>query len=573
MNSPSKKTNIFSILKPYLWPVIGLALLAIASSGASLIFPKIISNAIDSFTKNTFILRNTLLQFGVVTLLVFIFTYLQTFIQTYTSERVGRDLREKLAHKISQQSVSFIEKISPSKLLTNLTSDIDSIKTFIAQAISTIISSLIIIIGASILLFSIDWRLALAVLTIVPLIGGLFFVIFGKVKVLIKRSREMIDWLNKVINESIFGASLIRILNSQQVEYEKFFKANAETRNNGLQILKAFATMIPLITFIANLAVLVILSLGGHFIISGTMTLGDFTAFNSYIALLIFPIIMIGVMSNFIAQATASYERISEVLESAEREETGSLQIPLQGNIKMEHVNLKYGEKPVLKDISFSANAKSRTAIIGPTGAGKTLLLSLLIGVLEPDSGSIQYDGLSIHEYEKKKLHEQIGLVFQDSIMFNLSIRENIAFSDTVQDTYLEKAIKTAELTDFINELPDGLNTIVSERGASLSGGQKQRIMLARALALNPKILLLDDFTARVDAKTEGKILKNIITHYPDLTLISVTQKISSIESYDQIIVIMEGEIIASGTHEELLTISPEYVQIFNSQKSTHNYE
>ena len=573
MNPPQKKSNIFSILKPYLWPVIGLALLAIASSGASLIFPKIISNAIDSFTQNKFILNNVILQFGIVTLLVFIFTYLQTFIQTYTSERVGRDLREKLAHKISQQSTTFIEKITSAKLLTNLTSDIDSIKMFVAQAISTIISSIIIIIGASILLFSIDWRLALAVLTIVPLIGGLFFIIFGKVKILMKKSREMIDWLNKIINESIFGSALIRILNSQQKEYEKFFKANTETKNIGLQILKAFATMIPLITFIANLAVLVIVTLGGHFVISESMTLGDFTAFNSYIALLIFPIIMIGVMGNFIAQASASYERIAEVLDSQEKEENGSLKTPLQGNMEVKNLSLNYGEKPVLKNISFSAATHSKTAIIGPTGAGKTQLLYLLIGLLEPTSGIIYYDGKDIHDYDKEKLHEQIGLVFQDSIMFNLSIRENIAFNDTVKDSDLEKAIETAELKDFIDGLPQGLNTLVSERGASLSGGQKQRIMLARALALNPKILFLDDFTARVDTQTEEKILANIMGNYPDLTLISVTQKISSIETYDQILVLMEGEILASGTHEELLTTSPEYVQIYHSQKSTHHYE
>jgi ATP-binding cassette subfamily B protein len=170
-------------------------------------------------------------------------------------------------------------------------------------------------------------------------------------------------------------------------------------------------------------------------------------------------------------------------------------------------------------------------------------------------------------------LHEQVGFVFQDSIIFNLSVRENIAFSNTVTDQSLEKAIATAELHDFIDALPDKLNTIVSERGTSLSGGQKQRIMLARALALDPKILLLDDFTARVDTNTEAKILANVQKNYPNITLISVTQKIAPIEAYDQIILLMEGEILASGTHKELMHTSPEYVQIFDSQKSTTNYE
>ena len=196
-----------------------------------------------------------------------------------------------------------------------------------------------------------------------------------------------------------------------------------------------------------------------------------------------------------------------------------------------------------------------------------------MTGLLVPTKGTINIDGKNINEYDKESLHSQVGFVFQDSILFNLSLRENIAFSNLAKDVFLEKAIKTAELSDFIDTLPDKLETIVSERGTSLSGGQKQRIMLARALALNPKILLLDDFTSRVDNKTESKILSNIAQNYPELTLVSVTQKIQSIEHYDQIILLMEGELLAKGTHQELMDSSPEYVQIYDSQKSINQYE
>jgi ATP-binding cassette subfamily B protein len=197
----------------------------------------------------------------------------------------------------------------------------------------------------------------------------------------------------------------------------------------------------------------------------------------------------------------------------------------------------------------------------------------LLTGLLTPSKGEIFIDGKNINEYDKESLHSQVGFVFQDSILFNLSLRENIAFSNVAGDAYLDKAIKTAELEDFIDTLPEKLDTIVSERGTSLSGGQKQRIMLARALALNPKILLLDDFTSRVDNRTEAKILSNIAKNYPDLTLISVTQKIQSVEHYDQIVLLMEGEVLAKGTHEELIKSSTEYVQIYDSQKSMNQYE
>jgi ATP-binding cassette subfamily B protein len=239
----------------------------------------------------------------------------------------------------------------------------------------------------------------------------------------------------------------------------------------------------------------------------------------------------------------------------------------------VKNVTVNFGQKIALKDVSFSVKAGSKTAIIGPTAAGKTQLLYLLTGLLAPTSGNIYFDGKNVNEYDKESLHSQVGFVFQDSAMFNLSLRENIAFSNTVKDEYVEKAIETAELKDYIDALPEKLDTIVSERGTSLSGGQKQRIMLARALALNPKILLLDDFTSRVDANTEKKILSNIAKNYPELTLISVTQKISSIEHYDQIILLMEGELLATGTHKQLMKTSPEYVQIFDSQKSTNQYE
>jgi len=246
---------------------------------------------------------------------------------------------------------------------------------------------------------------------------------------------------------------------------------------------------------------------------------------------------------------------------------------PLKGNIQMQNIVVNYGEKPVLKNISLTIKPGTRTAIIGPTAAGKTQLLYLLTSLIKPDSGSIVFDGIDINDYNKETFQHQIGFVFQDSVIFSMSLRENIAFNELVTDELMKKAIETAELGDFINTLPEGMETIVSERGTSLSGGQKQRIMLARALALNPKILLLDDFTARVDNQTEQKILENVSKNYPGLTLLSVTQKIDSVKNYGQIILLEEGEILASGTHEELLESSPEYVQIFDSQRSTNLYE
>lgn len=564
-----KKPNIFKILKPYSGMVILLLVFAFLSNGLNLFIPKIIQYGIDDYSKGIMDMSKIITWFAIAAVLIFIFTYIQSIIQTFASERVARDLRKKLASKISEQDYAYIQETTPGKLLTNLTSDVDAIKMFVSQAIVSIVSSIVLIIGASVLLLNINWRLGLIVLLIIPIIATAFILVFKKVKTLFKKTQEVIDWLNKVINESILGAALIRVLNAQFTEYNKFIDANTEAKNLGLSILRLFATLIPIIVLTANLARLTVLALGGHFVIVGNMTLGEFAAFNSYIAILIFPIIMIGFMSNVIARASASYQRIVYTLETPDFVDKGTVNKQLNGNINLENVSVYYGENPALKNISFAVEEGTRTAIIGPTAAGKTQILYLLTTLIKPREGKIFYDNIDINEFSRDSLLSQIGLVFQDSIIFNLTLRENIAFNSDVTEEELQKAIETAELDDFIKTLPQGLDTIVSERGSSLSGGQKQRIMLARALAINPKILLLDDFTARVDPLTEEKIAENVKQNYKGITLISVTQKIDPVKDYDQIIVIMEGELIAKGTHEYLIQNSPEYVQIYQSQKST----
>jgi len=571
--SAQPKGNIFALLAGYWQWIALLVALTILANSLNLLVPRIIAGAIDQIGKPGFSLSGLVIEFAAVAAGIFVLTYLQSIVQTFTSERVARDLRARLVGKIAQQDFAYVQTASPSRLLTNLTSDVDAIKSFISQAIASIVSSAFLIIGASVLLLLLNWQLALLVLSVVPVIALTFFFVLRKVRKLFRKSQAAIDWLNRVINESILGAALIRLLNSQAMEYDKFLAANTEARDIGFQVVRLFSTLVPAITFCTNLATLAIVAYGGHLVISGDMTLGAFTAFNSYLSILIFPILVIGFMTNVVAQASASYDRIVDVLDAAEPKATGDRVVQLSGQIAVDHLTLRLGHRTILEDVSFSAAPGTRTAVIGPTAAGKTQLLYAMTGLLEPTAGGVSYDGIPISALDKQSLHSQVGLVFQDSVTFNVSLRENIAFSTKVDDASLAKAIAAAELADFIAALPDGLDTIVSERGTSLSGGQKQRIMLARALALNPRILLLDDFTARVDIRTERQILGNVRRDYPDITLISVTQKIAPVEDYDQIILLMEGKVLAKGTHRDLLSSSPEYVQIFSSQQSTEDYE
>lgn len=550
-----------------------LALLTAAGSALGLAVPLMTSRAIDAFNAGRLDVTSLLVGLTALAVGAFVFGNLQNVVQTLAAERVARDLRTRLAAVVSAQSYTSIEAMTPAKLLTNLTSDVDAIKSFVAQSAPVLVSSVFVIVAASGLLLWLNWKLALAVLAILPLIGVSFVVLMGRVRKLFGLVQAVIDRLNRVLHENIVGAALMRLTNTERTEFERFEQVNNEARALGMKILGQFAAMIPMITFLANVATLTILILGGHFVIAGGMTLGQFTAFNAFLGILIFPVVVIGFTSTAIGQAQASYARISLVLNAPPPAARGAAVRALSGAIAVRDVGLAYGERRVLKEISFEIAPGSRTAIVGPTAAGKSQLLYLMAGLLPPSSGEVLYDGKPTQDYAADGFFAQVGFVFQDSSLFNLTLRENIAFNAKVDEARLERAIDTAELHNFIAGLPQGLETVVSERGLSLSGGQKQRIMLARALALDPRILFLDDFTARVDLATEARILASVRRNYPDLTLVSISQKIASIEDFDRIVLLMEGEVLAVGTHEQLVHSSPEYGQILRSQRSTDAYE
>ena len=570
---PPRGPSLGPLLKPYRGWIVLLLILTVAGNGIGLLVPQVIARAIDAFTAGKLDLTAALIEMAALTLGTFVFGNLQSVVQTIASERVARDLRARLADVISRQTYASVEAMNPAKLLTNLTSDVDAIKAFVAQAMAQLIAAIFTIIAASALLLWVNWRLALVVLTILPLIGLTFFTVLRRVRKLFGEVQGTVDQLNRVLNENIVGAALVRLLDAGRREFDRFLGVNDQARAIGMRILGHFALMIPIVTFLANGASLAILTLGGHFVIEGTMSLGQFSAFNAYLVILIFPIFIIGFTSMAISQAQASYGRISVVLHAPPPPADGERADALSGAIEVRDLTLAYGEHKVLDHVAFTIAPRSRTAIVGPTAAGKSQLFYVMTGLLAPTSGELLYDGRPIETYRRNRLCAQIGFVFQDSKLFNLTLRENIAFNAEVDDAQLAKAIETAELHDFVAGLPLGLDTIVSERGLSLSGGQKQRIMLARALAIEPRILFLDDFTARVDLATEAKILANVRRNYPGLTLISITQKIAPVEDFDQIILLMEGEVLAHGTHRELVHSSPEYVQILRSQASTDSYE
>jgi ATP-binding cassette, subfamily B, bacterial len=569
---PKKPSSLLQIFRPYLG-LFSLSLAVImAANGLNLILPKLIGNYIDSYQQNQGLLTNqSYVVLGVLVTGIFVLATLQTIITIYLSEKIARDLRNKMINKISKSSFSFVNNIGASELITSFGSDVNNVKSIASQGLVYFLTAIILLVGSCVMLLITNWFLALIAISILPVVIILFGFIFGKISPLFKKSQLNLSQINQVVNESIFGSSLVRVLNSQTWEEEKFKKVNKTSRDISLEIVSLFSLLIPCINLVSNLAVVVILYVGGRQIVDSSLTLGEFTSFITYFNLLITPIFILGFTSQSFSRGFVSYGRIEKVLNAPDEVENGHHISQIKGNILVKDINLEMGGRKVLQNINFEIKPGTRTAIIGPTGAGKSQLFNLLIGLSRSTSGEILVDDVALGEWDKDNLLSQIGLVFQDSLVFRGSIKENIVFSNLVSQENLDNAVYTSRLDEFVDSLESGLETQVSERGSTLSGGQKQRLMLARSLALEPKILLLDDFTARVDTQTEEEIWKRLKQNYPQITLVSITQKIEAVKNFDQIIVLMEGELVGVGKHDQLLKTNTEYQQIYSSQQTVEN--
>jgi len=568
-----------SFILKYKWWMIFVGTLGLSANGLALTLPRISAKVVDyaSMISKGVPLSEVQYQGAFITLLIlatatFLVALLQMYFSTMFSEKVAYDTRMELINKVSNQSFDYIAKQTQGKLQTVITSDVNAIKGGVSRGLVTLLGAVVTLFGSAIMLLLINVKLAIITLATIPVVILIFVMIFGALSKQFNSAQENLEKLNAIVSETVIGAGLIRALSATKDEITKFMKINDETRDVGFSIVKYISLLIPAVIFVANGTVMLIIYFGGISVIGGDISVGEFTAFFLYSAMFVWPIFVLAFVGSTLTRGTVSLSRIDEILKAPIVKTTGTYSGEIKGEIIFKNVSLEYegsnGKIIVLKNISFKINPHTKNAIIGPTGSGKTQLMYLLSGLLKPTSGEILIDGVSIYDYHPEVLRKSIGLVFQDSIMFNSSFRENILLSEK-EDENFYNAIKVADLNDLVDSLPKGLDTMVSERGTSLSGGQKQRIMLARALISKPRILLLDDFTARVDKQTEASILKNIKSTYSFTTLISITQKIEPIIDYDQILVLMEGELVGASTHDELLKTSLEYLQIFESQQST----
>ena len=501
-----------------------------------------------------------------------LFAFLQTFTAERNSQSVAFDLRNELFAKIQNLSFSYHDRTQTGQLMVRATDDVEKVRLFIGQGLLMAVGALILLSGTLIILFTTNLRLTLVALPILPL-ALIMFLVFGAVSgPLFIKVQARLDRLNTILQENLAGIKVVKAFTREKSEQVKFEQAADSLMNQQITVSRLFSFLFPLIILVASVGQTIVLYYGGRQIFGSTLTLGEWQEFSLYLVYIFFPMAMLGMIITQMSQASASAGRIFEILdaESEVKDKPGAIVLPaVEGHVVFENVTFRYfaSGEPVLKDIDFQVKAGQTVALLGATGSGKTTIINLLPRFYDPSQGYITIDGYDIREVTLDSLRSQIGIVLQESTLFAGTIAENIAFGRP--DATLEEiqaVAKAAAAHEFVLAFPDGYDTPVGERGATLSGGQKQRIAIARALLMNPRILILDDSTSSVDLTTEAQIQEALDKLMKGRTSFVIAQRISTVMNADLILILDKGQLVAQGQHEDLLETSELYAEIYTSQ-------
>ncbi|OQY81169.1 MAG: ABC transporter ATP-binding protein [Chloroflexi bacterium UTCFX4] len=508
-----------------------------------------------------------------------IFAFIQSFNAERISQNVAFDFRSELFAKIQRLSFSYHDRNQTGQLMIRATDDVEKVRLFLGQGLVLSLQSIVLLVAALIVLWFTNHALTLVVLPILPLAFIAFF-IFGMItQPLFIQVQRRISAMNTVLQENLAGLKVVKAFAREPQEQTRFDATATDFLNWQLRVSRIFSFLFPVIFMIANLGQAAVLYFGGRQIIEGTLTIGEWQKFSLYLAFVFFPMGQLGFIINLMSQANASAERIFEILdtENEVQDKPGAQTLTtVRGDVTFDDVTFRYfkGGEPVLSQVSFQARAGQTVALLGATGSGKTTIINLIPRFYDVSAGRVLIDEMDVRDVTLESLRANIGIVLQETTLFTGTIRDNIAFGKPdASMNEITAAAQAAAAHDFIMEFPQGYDTPVGERGSTLSGGQKQRIAIARALLLNPRILILDDSTSSVDLATEYRIQQALDKLMQGRTSFVIAQRISTVVNADQILVLDKGRIVARGTHEELLEASEIYAEIYSSQLMTDAVE
>jgi ATP-binding cassette, subfamily B, multidrug efflux pump len=504
-----------------------------------------------------------------------LFTFTQGFWSEKASQSAAYEMRNAIFARLENLSFSYHDQAQTGQLMTRVTSDVDTVRNFTGNGLLQLVNAIVMLFGSAIILLLTNWRLALIVLTIVPAVLSIFLFFLRRIGPRFRLVQQKLGNLNTILQENLAGVRVIKAFVREPYEVARYRSANDDLLQENLTIVRGTSLSFPLIFFIANLGTLAVIWFGGAQVIGGQLNIGQLVAFNSYLTYLLLPVFILGSTLTSITQSAASAHRVFEVIDTpidvADKPDAIAL-THLHGRVVFEDVSFRYAGSEImtLTNVSFVTEPGQTVAVLGKTGSGKSSIINLIPRFYDVTDGRVMVDEYDVRDVTLVSLRSLIGIVLQETNLFSGTIRENIAYGRPgATQEEIEAAARAAQAHTFITNFPTGYETVVGERGIGLSGGQKQRIAIARALLLNPSILILDDSTSAVDAETEYQIQQALQNLMENRTSFIIAQRINTVRNADLILLIDGGRLIAHGTHEELLRSSCEYAELLESQLLT----
>ena len=565
---------LFPYMKKYRWSYVAGTLCVFFNNGIWILFPQVIRRAVDGLHLG--VTRQRLMTYAFLLLAVAlakgVFQFLTRWIVIGVSREIEFDLRNDFFRHLESLSYSYYQRTRTGDIMARATNDLNAVRMLLGPAIMYSANTIVFTAGALAFMLSISPKLTVYAFLPLPIVSIVVQYFGRKIHERFERIQAMFSEISARAQENFSGARVIRAYVQEEAEIAAFESSNREYISRSLKLVRLMGMLWPTLEIMLGFAIVLVLWLGGREVMAHRMTLGAFVAFNTYMVQLTWPVIALGWVINIFQRGTASMGRFNEILsekpEIVDGEEARAAGASsLVGEIEFRSLNFAYNGVPVLQDVNLNIPAGSSLAIVGPTGSGKTTLVSLIPRIYDAEPGTVLIDGRPIREYPLAFLRQNIGFVPQETFLFSESIRENIAFGVAdATDADIHTAARAANIADDIESFPKQYRTIVGERGLTLSGGQKQRTAIARALIRNPRILVLDDALSSVDTHTEDKILNHLREVMRGRTTIFISHRVSTVRNADQIAVLHGGRIVELGTHDELLAQNGYYTDLYNKQ-------